>query len=243
VPLTAFDVDQFDADLTIVKQLIIQFEADGSAYIDDVKVVPLEGGFTKETEVSLVSAPLETGSGFDVQQWNNTALELENAKVWISLSNTHMFIHAEITDSTPLSNRQQGNQIWNGDALELAFATNPDADNKRKMFFLTDQHIVIRANDQPIVWDIRKDKPVDAQVETARTPNGYMVGAAIPLSGLNAVPLKAGKVYGLEVAVDDGDSRGVRQNQYRWNNPGNEGFHINPAMWGRMHVVTEFSQQ
>jgi len=242
VPLTAFDINQFNADISTVKQLIIQFEADGAIYLDDIRIVPVEGGFIKEATIDFATSAPNVMRSFNQKEWLQP-IELERSKVWMSTSATHLYVHAEVTDPTPFQNMQEGKEIWNGDALELAFSTNPDASKQRKGFFLTDQHIIIRTNNDPIIWDIRNDKEVDASIEIWATDNGYALGAAIPFESLKATGLKAGKTYGLEVAVDDGDSKGERLKQYRWNNPGNEGFHNSPALWGILHVSSTYSNQ
>lgn len=234
VPLSAFDTELLGADLTMVKQLLIQFEADGSVYLDDIKLVPLEGGFTKQAEVTYLSGTSDYMPAVE----GNPTLSTDNANVWLFFSGTNLFVQATVADATPLMNMQEGKDIWNGDALEIAFSTNPDAKAQRKAYLLTDQHIAIRASNNPIIWDLRKDRQLMGDVTVEPTPDGYRLKAIIPLAELRALPLVSGKTYGLEVAVDDGDSSGSRIFQYRWNNPGNEGFHTSPAMWGTMELMS-----
>lgn len=245
IPLTAFDTEQFDADLSIVKQLLIQFEADGQVYIDDIKVVPVTANSSKTALVmGHIGAVSPTLDGVREESiWSESPVMMENAKIWLSTSPTSLLIYAEVIDKTPLMNQKDAENIWQGDAIELAFSTNPKVNERRKTFYLSDQHIGIRISKNPMVWDWRKKREVDADLYTMKTEFGYVLEASIPLKSLDAVPFQAGETYGLEVVVDDGDSSGSRKTQYRWNNPGNEGFHSNPQLWGKMSVVSALSEK
>jgi hypothetical protein len=233
IPLSAFDINQFNADISIVKQLLIQFEADGSVYIDDIRLVPIEGGFTKHAEVPYLP---ESPEFMPSIKENNTPLELESGKVWLAATGGHLLVVAEVEDDTPLINKKKDGEIWNGDAIELAFSTNPDVYAQRKTYYLTDRHVIIRASNDPMIWDVQRKRSLNAKVIVTETTNGYKVMAMIPYHELDVFPLVPGETYGLEVAIDNSDDGSVRQDQYRWNNPGNEGFHQTPGMWGNMTI-------
>jgi hypothetical protein len=236
IPFTAFDTEQFDADLSIVKQLLIQFEADGQVYIDDIRVVPVASSGSKTAAVHVpLDVPVLDGKR-EASVWSEAPIHVENADIWIAVNNTHLLIYAAVTDPTPMQNKNEGDVIWQGDAIELAFSTNPDANERRKTFFLSDRHIGIRINNQPMVWDWRKKQEAEADIFTQKTETGYVMEALIPLESIDVQPFQAGKIYGLEIAVDDSDTGINRKAQYRWNNPGSEGFHSNPQLWGNMII-------
>ena len=233
VPLTAFDINQFNADISTVKQLLIQFESDGSVYINDLKVVPIEGGFIKHAEVPYL--PTMPATTLSVQE-NNSPLEMEHGKVWLSATDGHLLMVAGVEDATPLMNKRKDGEIWNGDAIELAFSTNPDVYTQRKSYYLTDRHVIIRASSEPMIWDVQRKKALNGKVNVTETATGYVITAEIPYNELDVLPLIPGETYGLEVAIDNSDNGEERLEQYRWNNPGNEGFHQTPGMWGNMTI-------
>jgi len=237
IPLTAFDFNQFDADKSGIKQLIIQFESEGEIFFDDLKIVPTQTVESKLAIVPFVNK-LVTVDGIKDNIYLGDGFILENGQVWLAVNDKNMMVYAEVNDASPLQNIQSGKDIWNGDALEIAFTTNAAASANRKAFLLSDQHIGIKATTAPVLWNWRNNTAATGNVMTKKTATGYVVEALIPLDQFIAAPFIAGNNYQIEVAIDAGTTKG-REKQYRWNNPYNEGFHTSPQLWGKMRIINE----
>lgn len=237
IPLTAFDFNQFDADKSGIKQLIIQFESEGEIFFDDLKIVPTQTVESKLAIVPFVNT-LATVDGIKDNIYSGNGFSLENGQVWLAVNDKNMMVYAEVNDASPLQNIQSGKDIWNGDALEIAFTTNAAASANRKAFLLSDQHIGIKATTAPVLWNWRNNTAATGNVMTKKTTTGYIVEALIPLDQFIAAPFIAGNNYQIEIAVDAGTTKG-REKQYRWNNPYNEGFNTSPQLWGKMRIINE----
>jgi hypothetical protein len=135
-------------------------------------------------------------------------------------------------DASPNLNSKTGSSLWNGDAIEIAFATNPNADTKRKFLLLSDQHIGLNCGNHPYLWDWKEDVLLST-TEFAITPSdkGYNVELAIPFRTLYQLNLQSGIHLDFEIAVDLGTAE-ARQNQECWNSGVESGFHTSPAKWG-----------
>lgn len=237
IPLRAFDFTEFNADMTSIKQLIIQFESEGEIYLDELKIVPASGFQSKIQEVMLTTSTPVIDGIFDESIYVSDPFDFTNGKLWMSVNDNAISVYAAINDNTPLQNKNTGKDIWNGDAIEIAFSTNSEANPLRKAFLLSDQHIGIRANADPMIWNWQSQTAAEGNVITKKTESGYILEATIPTSQFIAGPFIAGKTFGIEIAVDEGDMQG-RKYQYRWNNPYNEGFNTSPQIWGRMQVIS-----
>ncbi|MFN3939894.1 MAG: hypothetical protein ACK4IY_04865, partial [Chitinophagales bacterium] len=155
IPLTAFDFEQFDANKTLIKQLIIQFEAEGEIFLDELQIVPVEATQVKSLQLPLLAqTPLADGVLDSMYNIAKPAL-LENGKIWFAISENSIAFYAVVNDDTPLQNNYANGDIWNGDAIEIAFSTNQQANGNRKSFLLTDQHIGISATYAPQIWNWR----------------------------------------------------------------------------------------
>jgi hypothetical protein len=236
IPILSFNWEEFEADITNVKQLMIQFEAAGDVYIDDVKIVEHKGSLKKQAVVN-ISENRELGrTNFTVDNSDETVILIEKSKVFVEVDENFMYINAFVIDETPLENTGEGDKIWDGDGLEVAFSTNAEAGNRRRAFLVSDQQIGIKASENPMVWDWKKHVQIkDAVVNTKRTETGYVIDAVIPLSHFGIKGFQEGSTYGLEVAIDSGTSSG-RQMQLRWNSPDQDGFYKDPSLWGEMLI-------
>lgn len=237
IPLSEFDYSMQEPDMRTVKQIIIQFEGDGEILLDDIKLVRSSGSTNKVGNIMYAEkAPVIDAKLSSPNEWTGNGFELQNGNIHVRYDADMVYVFAQVKDNDPLQNNKQESFIWNGDAIEIAFATNPEAYKLRRNFLLSDMHIGIRANNTPMIWDWRAGKQISADVRTAKTADGYMVEAAISWKSLNTIPWKAGNSYGFECAIDDAPANGDRTSQERWNDNYNADFHINPSQWGRIEV-------
>ncbi|GAB5556760.1 MAG: hypothetical protein SchgKO_09730 [Schleiferiaceae bacterium] len=235
LPLSEFNWDEQDADAGNIKQILIQFEADGELFMDEIRLVEYKGGFRKRYEYAELDpadfvVDGQKGDAF----WNWTSAKVGDDQMWLGVMDGYLCVAAEVTDDTPLQNGQSYRDIFNGDALEIAFSSRWDVNPRRTLYRSTDQHFGIGLGDIPTVWNWRKEAPVEgAEIKTQKTSTGYLVEAKIPFASLDIEPWEARQLYGLELAIDHGNMES-RTKQVRWNNPAVDGFYQNPALWGEI---------
>ncbi len=230
IPVTAFNWAEFGTDVTNIKQFIIQLEASGDLFIDDIKVVPYEGSLNNLAKTYQIENDQD---GFSISNSNKT-FELDGHKVLVYSTSESLVVEADIIDKTPAENSRTKSEIWNGDALELAISTDASSDPRRSFYKTTDHQIGVKPGDDAELWNWKKNRFVEnGSVITELTDNGYRVKATIPLTELDAEPFETDIIYGFEFAIDLGTLDG-RNMQLRWNNPDSDGFYNNPSLWGEI---------
>jgi hypothetical protein len=238
LPLSEFNWSEMDADISNIKQVIFQVEAAGEVYIDNIQLIPYNGGYRKRARVPLLNATdfVIDGSKTDVL-WQQAPITFGNNQVRLGVMDHFLCIALEVIDSDPLTNKFAGTTSYNGDAFEIAFSSNPAASNQRTHFFSTDHHIGIALGDSISFWDwVQQAALHNAQAIAQKTNNGYFLEAKIDLRELGISDFQPGQLLGLEMAVDHGNAKG-RIRQERWNDPANEGFNTTPFRWGEMLIV------
>ena len=132
-----------------------------------------------------------------------------SAVVWTGWDETNFYFSAEVRDNMHF-NGKAGNDIWNGDSIQMAFAPLAMSDMGTSGY---------GPNDTELVLALAQDQPAACQ---GRGPgkawqiNGYAVKrdeaakltryeAAIPWSALGIEP-KAGKIFGFNFVIFDDDS-------------------------------------
>ena len=144
-----------------------------------------------------------------------------------------LYLLAHISDPTPMKNEHQGDDLWNGDALEL-FIGSEQLDQAGPMLFTDHQLLLsagqtksgfhshlVNASEQP-----RCEMTVTADVDG----KGYTLEAAIPFKALGFVP-KEGQQILFDLAIDDSGDGKMRARQLVWN--GNARDSGDRTAWGR----------
>lgn len=236
IPFSLFPFDENELDLTSVKQLIIQFFSEGKVEINSIKIVPFTGKLRQETTAS--TSKISPKLDGDLSDWKAPFTEFETGHSFaVHYSNDSLFVAVKVDDPSPGVNEQTGSNLWNGDAIEIAFSTNTNADPKRKFFLLSDQHIGINCGANPYAWDWKESvelKAINFKIQNNAT--GYTAEIAIPYKQLYKTTLKSGDKIGFEIAVDLNITEQKRQRQDRWNSKNVEGFHLSPGKWGEVEV-------
>jgi len=237
VPILAFNWLEMEADISNIKQFMIQFEAAGDVYLDEVKIVEFSGGLRKRAELMVSSESVNIEELLENVSDENANSNLSGrSNIQLQVNKGYLIVVAEVEDDTPLENSQKESEIWNGDALEIALSVDPTSSQYRSYYLPTDHQIGIRANEDPMVWNWRKNRKVPgAQVLIKKLDNGYRLAAKIPLREFGITAFEAGQIYGLEMAIDKGTING-RTEQLRWNSPDVGGLHENPSLWGEMLI-------
>jgi hypothetical protein len=234
VPLENFPFEARDVDVSSIKQVIMQFESSGTVSMDNIRIEPFKSRGRQQSTLSTVDQFAFDGM-IDVQDSALTLFEVEGGKLYIGSNSEYLMIAGVIHEDSPMINTREGKDIWNGDAVELAFSTRSGLNPKRAIFYADDRHLGIRMSANPQVWDWTRSLPVNAEVKTNRISNRmYSFECKIAWKELGVEPWKEGGDYALEFALDVADKESVRQTQSRWNSIDREGFHTSPALWGRV---------
>lgn len=239
IPFNSFPMKREQLDDSNIKQFMIQFEVDGDLFMDEVTIVPFEGVNKKTAMISYAINPISIDGNMNEMEWGNPSVDLDENKIYLKYDSVNFYLAAKIKDENPLMNKNDNAEIWNGDAIEIALGANPNADMNRTFFMTGDFQLGIKATEQPYIFSWKnKMKISDAVVKTKKTPDGYFVESKIPLSSLGNLKFEKEKNYGLEIAIDNGNENG-RTNQLRWASPQQEGFNLNPFLWGVMKIMNE----
>ena len=238
IPFNVFPIVPSDLDVFNIKQFIMQFEADGDLLIDEITIVPFEGILKPKFDAYKVSSNIKIDGSISDEEWGSKSLLIDDLhKIHINYDDKNLFIAASIFDKHPLINNQNNSDIWNGDALEISFGTNASADLNRTRYLWSDFQIGIKATDKPYVWNWKKKSIItDAEVMINKSDYGYQIEIKIPFSAIGDAKMIKGEKYGFEIAIDDGDASGKRIKQTRWASPQQEGFNINPSLWGLINL-------
>lgn len=239
IPLQLFNFEDENFDGSNVKQLIIQFEASGNIEVDAIEMVPYAGKLRNEIVATKKSANLKIDGSVASNEWQASTFSTINKKhqVAIQYDANNLYLAFNINDASPLFNSKQGKDIWDGDAIEIAFGSNPSANPKRKFYLLSDVQIGIRMNENPIIWNWKTNTPIEnGHVKTTKTDKGYLVEIQLPIQQICGKELNASAIHGFEIGIDQGNEKGKRTHQDRWNNPSADGFNTNPSLWGQLKL-------
>lgn len=232
IPLILFPFEEFDADPTNIKQLLIQVFADGEIEIKSIELIPFAG----KTEEEAIAVNHQITNDGSLNEWTDDFYTVEKHEFAVSYTESHLNFAFKIIDDSPRQNGQSKADLWNGDAIEIAFSTNYDADPKRPFLLLSDQHIGLNCGEKPYLWDWKRNQVIEDAVYTFKaTDNGYQVEISIPVNYFMNFQLKSGKRLDFEVAIDLGN-RSNRTQQIRWNSSNQEGFHQSPKLWGGLII-------
>ena len=234
VPLENFPFEARDVDVSSIKQVIMQFESSGTVSMDNIRIEPFKSRGRQQATLHTANSIVFDGL-INVADMDYTLVQIEQHNLFLAGNAEFLTIGGVVFDETPLINTSEGKDIWNGDAVEIAFSTRSGLNPKRSIFYADDRHLGLRMSNAPQVWDWTRSQPVNAEIKTTRlNDRSYSFECQIAWSELGVEAWKEGGDYALELAVDIADKTSVRQTQQRWNSIDIEGFHTTPALWGRM---------
>ena len=159
---------------------------------------------------------------------------------YIMWDENNLYLAAVITDKIPMVNKQEKQNIWNGDALEVVLGLDPNASSDRTKFGRKDYQIGLSTGDgkvnSPTIWSWQRRRvPDGSEIEVKQAGNGYILEAKIPWEFFRAnfVPA-SGKTIGFDIAFDDADKTGKRERQFIWS--GDYLFYKDPSVWGTLKL-------
>lgn len=236
VPLENFPFEARDVDVASIKQVIMQFESSGTVSIDNIRIEPYKSRGRQQATLKTLGEVSFDGL-INVSDSALNLFEFDGQKIFVGANQDFLFIGGMVFDETPMINTREGKDIWNGDAIEIAFSAQSGLNPKRSIFYEDDRHLGIRMSASPQIWDWTRSQSVNAEVKTSRVSNSiYSFECKIPWKELATRPWQEGGEYAIELAVDLADKESVRQSQIRWNSADKEGFHTSPSLWGRLFI-------
>ena len=234
IPLVDFQFEGWNLDGGTVKQMLIQFESNGTVFVDEFKIIPFK---PKEPNTLVVTKSYGwVNDGFIEGGQFVAQANMDGSVIYLNWNEKELYIGGEIEDVSPCRNMQSGRDIWNGDAIEIAFSTETGISDKRMMFYEGDRHIGIKMGGNFDVYDWSREKNIQAQISVKPLQNKYVFECVIPWSELGVSPWKNNSTYNIDFAIDQSTSQDTRDFQRRWNSVNNENFNLNPSLWGKLKV-------
>jgi len=227
LPMGLFNWTEMDCDPSNIKQFITQFEGDGTFELQKMEVVPFAGSLRKKVSAS----------------WTPNGDLLFNLRVGDAIvtgvsTPDSLILTGRFEDREPFVNTKQGTELWNGDALEVAFSAQPVTSKRpRTNFLFSDVHLGLSLGERPEVVNFRTGALIPVKRDILVDEGGALtlVSWKLPWASLKREGWQLEGRYLLEVARDQGNAKG-RTEQIRWNSGEAEGFHLNPGLWGELIV-------
>ena len=234
IPLVDFQFEGWNLDAGTIKQLLIQFESNGTVFVDEFKII----SFTPKASNTLVVTNSYgwVNDGFIEGGQFVAQANMDGSVIYLNWNEKELYIGGEIEDVSPCRNMQNGRDIWNGDAIEIAFSSETGISDKRMMFYEGDRHIGIKMGGNFDVYDWSREKNIQAQISVKPLQNKYVFECVIPWTELGVSPWKNNSTYNIEFAIDGATTEDTRAFQKRWNSLNNENFNTNPSLWGKLKV-------
>ena len=234
IPLVDFQFEGWNLDGGTVKQMLIQFESNGTVFVDEFKIIPFK---PKEPNTLVVTKSYGwVNDGFIEGGQYVAQANMDGSVIYLNWNEKELYIGGEIEDVSPCRNMQNGRDIWNGDAIEIAFSSETGISDKRMMFYEGDRHIGIKMGGNFDVYDWSREKNIKAQISVKPLQNKYVFECVIPWTELGVSPWKNNSTYNIDFAIDQSTSQDTRDFQRRWNSVNNENFNLNPSLWGKLKV-------
>ncbi|MFM7769850.1 MAG: hypothetical protein ACKO8Q_04770, partial [Bacteroidota bacterium] len=177
VPLSDFQFEKWNMDGSSVKQLIFQFESSGTVFIDEIKIVP----YTAPAKPTLQISPQHRVNTDGVIFTNEYAgfVQVDMGTLHLNFDNDYVYFGLVNTDKTIPVNSQMGRDIWNGDALEIAFSTEPNLLANRPFLYDSDKHLGIQLAAPYSCFEWNSNQEIPAQVVSKLSDKGQVVEVKI----------------------------------------------------------------
>lgn len=160
------------------------------------------------------------------------------ATYYFAWDETHLYVHAEVMDPTPMLNGYRDANVWRGDGVELFIG--PDQINLLDGLLVNDRQLILSAQ-------VTDGLPFHRWYNTILQPevemvvighpggDGYSLEAAIPWDAIGGVQPEAGKQMRFDFGLDDSEDGVRRIRQWMWN--GIDGNANNRGLWGIATLV------
>jgi hypothetical protein len=237
IPLADFLFENWNMDGSSVKQLIFQFESSGTVYIDEIEIVP----YTAPSKPTLTLLAQQAGKLDGIVFPNEYAgyVQVSMGTLHVNYDNEYVYFGLVNSDRTTPVNNQKGRDIWNGDAMEIAFSTESNLMANRPFLYDSDKHLGIQLAPPYSCFDWNSNKEIPAEVVSKISEKDQVVEVKIKWSDLKTNAWKVGGNYNFEFALDMALSSDKRDQQQRWSAVNDENFYNKPATWGVLNIVSQ----
>lgn len=159
-----------------------------------------------------------------------------NGKIYSFFTKNDYYLFAEITDATPCMNNQVGNEIYQGDCIEIYLGFHEE---KRDSYGPANFQFGIALNEtEPQTWLWTKGKELEGyEIKVIKTATGTKVEARIPLTNFGIEQIHDGQVIWIDFALDNGKGELERSAQLCWF--GNGESWQTPAVWSRAKITSD----
>ncbi len=238
LPLSEFNWAEQGANPANIKQLIIQLEATGEFLFDEIKIIERVGGFDRRYNARFEKDLNPNIDGeLDEEVWvNSQRAKLENGEMMIAASETHLFLAGEVKDMNPGQNANQGDMIWDGDAVEFAFRSQARKDLALGRLSSVDRHMGVSTGQHGSTWLFTAERKLNSKSFVKVIAGGYQFEVSVSWDELEVDQIELFKALPMELAIDDGTLNG-RVRQTTWNSPNGAEFHRNPSVWGELVFI------
>ena len=146
----------------------------------------------------------------------------------------NLYLLVTVRDSSPMSNREKAEWIWNGDGIEI-FLGAESIDKGGPMLF-TDRQVLVSAarSNETFVPKNAKNIAVTSAVVPMADGKGYVIEVAVPWALIEYEP-KANDTILFDLAIDDAPVGGSRVRQLMWS--GSQRNSSDRSGWGRLTLV------
>jgi hypothetical protein len=145
----------------------------------------------------------------------------------------NLYLLVSVTDSSPKSNSNRGEWIWDGDGIEI-FLGAESVDKGGPMLFSDRQVLVSASSGEVFVPKNVKGIKVKACAVARVDGKGHDIEVAIPWKLIEYTP-KANDEILFDLAIDDAPAGGKRVRQLMWN--GSARNSSDRSAWGRLTLV------
>lgn len=146
----------------------------------------------------------------------------------------YLYLLVDVTDATPMCNKNGGEWLWNGDALEIFIGTE-EIDKGGSMVF-SDRQIVVGCakDDSCFVPRVAKQPAIKSAIARRADGKGYVAEVRIPWSALEYEPKENATIL-FDLGVDDAPANADRRAQLMWS--GTDRNSSDRSAWGRLTLV------
>lgn len=206
-----------------------------SVFTEDIKIDGIIDKAWLSTEIIELNIDTNFGEG-TIESDSDLS-----AKVRVVWDKENLYLLADIKDDVPAVNRYSGNNVWNGDCVELFISVDP-ARIPETGYSAADFQILIGANTEmwipgQVKGGVRNDVPKASRAIANKGKDGYILEARINIANFYDKPFikfKKGDILGFDIAIGDADEAGTREGKIVWN--GTEAGYKDSAVWGRLKL-------
>lgn len=161
----------------------------------------------------------ETINLTDKERVAGSRIENSSATISMTYDENNLYLYAHILDDNPMTNQFSGQDVWNGDGVEIFFG--PEHIEEDGALKVKDRQLVMGGSltgEPTYYWfnGVQQQPEIKMTVKRDDNKKGYSIEAAIPLNALNISDIFKGKKVRFDIGLDNGDQR-QRNAMYMWN--------------------------